>query len=159
MPVAAPHSLSPGSCPSRRSLQRVGCSLYKVLKLTFSQIVNKLYTFYETQIFITMKKKNQPLAHMARSLHILKPYFFRILFNFIIPLRKGLPSGFFIQVLRPLYKHFWFPVRATCPAYFSKLYYITVIIYGDYKSWSPISGFLVHAHVIASILVPTKTRY
>ena len=56
MPVAAPHSLSPGSCPSRRSLQRVGSSLYKVLKLTVSQIVNKLYTFYETQVFITMQK-------------------------------------------------------------------------------------------------------
>lgn len=158
MPVAAPHSLSPGSCPSRRSLQRVGSSLYKVLKLTVSQIVNKLYTFYKTQIFITMKKK-QPLTPMARSLHILKPYFFIIHFNFIVPLRKGLPSCFFIQVLRQLYKHFWFPVRAPCPAYFSNLYYITAIIYGDYKSWSSISGFLVHAPVIASILVPTKTRY
>jgi len=84
----------------------VGSSLYKALKLTVSQIVNKLYTFYETQILITMKKKIQPLAPLARSLHIPKPYFFMIHFNFIIALRKGLPSGFFIQVLRPLYKHF-----------------------------------------------------
>lgn len=96
---------------------------------------------------------------MARLLHILKPYFFMIHFNLIIPLRKGLPSGFFIQVLRPLYKHFWFPVRAICPAYFSHLYYITAIIFGDYKSWSSISWFLIHAAVIASFLVPTKTRY
>ena len=62
MPVAAPHSLSPGSCPSRRSPQRVGSSLYKVLKLTVSQLVNKLYTFYETRIFITMQKNIVLLA-------------------------------------------------------------------------------------------------
>lgn len=95
---------------------------------------------------------------MALSLHILKPYFFMIHFNLVIPLGKGLPSGLFIQVLRPLYTHLWFTVRATCPAYFSHLYYITAI-FGDYKSWSITSHFLVHAPVIASSLVPNKVRY
>jgi len=159
MPVAAPHSLSPGSCPSRRSLQRVGSSLYKVLKLTVSQIVNKLYTFRETQIFITMQKKNNshwPLwpDHSTSS-------------NLISLWSILISSSLYAKVCQVVslyryYDHFkriWFPVRATCPAYFSHLYYINAIIFGDNKSWTSVSWFLVHAPVIASILVPTKTRY
>ena len=85
------------------------------------------------------------------------PPLWRSIFNIILPLRLGLPSGLFPSGLphqNPVY-NFLSPIRATCPTPLLLDLITKIIFHQQYRSWSSSPCSLLHSPVTPS-LRPTR---
>jgi len=127
-------------------------------QLTGLQLVKKFPAFHRTRRFITALTSIRYLSlTWASPIQSIYPHptSCRSILILSTHLHLGLPSG-----LRPsgfptktLYTHLSSPIRATCPAHFILLDFITRTILGEeYKSFSSSLCILLHSPVTSSLL-------
>jgi len=129
-------------------------------KLTSFQLVKIFPAFYGTRRFITTFTSARHLSlSWARSIQSVPPHptSRRSILILSFHLCLGLPSGLFPSGFptKTLYKPLFSPIRATCPAHFILLYFITLTILGEqYRSLSSSLCSYLHSPVTSSLLGP-----
>ena len=120
-------------------------------KLTGLQLVKKSPAFHGTRRFITalpiVRHLSLSWASPIQSIYP-HPTSWRFILILSIHLRLGLPSGLLPSGFptKTLYTPLSSPIRATCPAHFILLGFITRIILGEvYKSFSSSLCNLLHS--------------
>ena len=129
-------------------------------KLTGLQLVKKFPAFHGTRMFITaitsVRQLSLSWASPIQSIYP-HPTFWRSILILFTHLRLGLPSGLFPSSFptKTLYTPLSSPIRATCPAHFILLDYITrTIVDEEYRSISSSLCSLLHSPVTSSLLGP-----
>ena len=134
-------------------------SIFLLEKLSGPQLIKKFPVFHGTQNFITAFTSARHLSlSWARSIQSTPPHptSCRSILMLSSHLRLGLPSGLFPSgyPTKTLYKTLIAPIRATFPAHFIVLDFITQIIFGEqYRSLSP-----SHYAVLSTPLSPCPLR-
>ena len=131
-------------------------------KLTGSQPVTKLPTFYRTRRFITAFTNARQLSlSSTSSIQSIPPHLtsWRSILILYSHLFLGLPSGLFPSGFptKTLYTPLLSPIRATWPNYLILLDLIAQKILGEqYRSSSPSLCSFLHSPVTSSLLGPTS---
>ena len=129
-------------------------------KLTGLQLVKKFPAFHRTRRFITALTSVRHLSlSWANPIQSTFPHptSWRSILILSTHLRLGLPSGLFPSGFptKTLYTPLSSPIRATCPAHFILLDFITRTILGEvYRSFSSSLCSLLHSPVTSSLLGP-----
>ena len=130
-------------------------------KLTGCQLVQKFPSFYVNSRFITVLTRIHHLSlSWPRSIQSIPPSHPTYGISVLIlssRLRLGLPSGHFPSGFptKTLYTPLLSPIRATCPAHFILLDFITRTIFDEqYRSLSSSLCSLLHSSVTPSLLGP-----
>ena len=129
-------------------------------KLTGVQLVKKFSAFHGTRRFITTLTSVRHLSlSWANPIQPTYPHptSWRSILILSTHLRLGLPSGLFPSGFptKTLYTPLSSPIRATCPAHYILLDFITRTIFGEeYKPYSSSLCNLLHSPVTSTLLDP-----
>jgi hypothetical protein len=127
-------------------------------KLSRPELLKKLPAFYETRNFITAFTRSRHLSlFWTRSISSMPPHpsSRRSILILSSHLRLRLPSGSFPQVCAlKRCMHLPSPIRATCLAHLSLLYFITLNVFVEYIPQSYSLCSLLHSPVTSSLLSP-----
>jgi hypothetical protein len=134
-PLAARYNWCQGAVPGRGpAVEKHWPTWSRVLpkKLPRRQLVKKRTTDSGGSL-----PHSQTPTLRQNKVHASPSHFLKIQFNIILHLHQGFPSGLFPSgLIKTLYSHLLYSIRATCPTHLILLDLITQIFGEEWKSWS-----------------------